>query len=106
MCGDRQRKLSPVSQRVLPELKKPRVRVTPLKQKEPRKVLKKLKHYVFPQNPLDGRALARLKRGAIHYAQVNSWWPWPPLQRWIRRQRFHFRHGANGSQTRLAISGS
>jgi FkbM family methyltransferase len=69
-------------------------------------VLNKFKHYVFPENPLDGRIVSRLKRGAIHYAQVHSWWPLPPVQRWIRNHRFQFRHGANGSATRVAVSGA
>lgn len=69
-------------------------------------MFQKLKHYVFPENPLDGRAVARLKRGAIHYAQVNSWWPLPPLQRWIRNHRFQFRHGNNGSTTHVEVSGA
>ena len=106
MCGVSQRELSPVSPGVLPELKKASTRVIPLKQKEPRKVLQSIKHYVFPENPLDDRVLARLKRGAIHYAQVRSWWPWPPLQRWIRQHRFQFQHGRNGRTTRVAVSGA
>ena len=69
-------------------------------------MLQNLKHYVFPANPLDGRVASRLKRGAIHYAQVNSWWPIPPVQRWIRNHRFQFRHGANGSTTRVEVSGA
>ena len=69
-------------------------------------MLQQLKHYVFPENPVDTRLVARLKRGAIHYAQVNSWWPLPPVQRWIRNHRFQFRHGANGSATRVAVSGA
>ena len=75
-------------------------------QKEPRKVLRQIKHYVFPENPLDDRVLARLKRGVINYGQVNSWWPIPPVQRWIRNHRFHFRHGHNGSATRVEVSGA
>jgi FkbM family methyltransferase len=75
-------------------------------QKEPGKVLQHIKHYVFPENPLDGRILARLKRGAINYGQVNSWWPIPPVQRWIRNHRFQFRHGINGSTTRVEVSGA
>ncbi len=69
-------------------------------------LLQNLKHYVFPENPLDGRFLARLKRGAIHYGQVNSWWPFPPVQRWIRNHRFQFHHGHNGSTTCVAVSGA
>jgi FkbM family methyltransferase len=69
-------------------------------------VLHKLKHYVFPENPLDTRMVARFKRGAIHYAQIHSWWPFPPIQRWIRNHRFQFRHGHNGSTTHLKVSGA
>lgn len=69
-------------------------------------MLQKLKHYVFPANPLDGRVLARLKLGAIHYAQVDSWWPIAPVQRWVRNHRFQFRHGRNGSTTRVEVSGA
>lgn len=69
-------------------------------------MLHKLKQYVFPENPLDDRVLARVKRGAINYAQVNSWWPFPPIQRWIRNRRFQFRHGNNGSTTRVEVSGA
>lgn len=69
-------------------------------------MLHKLKHYVFPENPLDGRMVARLKRGAIHYGQVHSWWPLAPVQRWIRNHRFQFHHGHNGSGMRVAVSGS
>jgi len=68
-------------------------------------VLQQLKHYVFPANPLDGRFVARLKRGAIHYGQVNSWWPVRPVQRWIRNHHFEFRYGANGAATRVCVSG-
>jgi FkbM family methyltransferase len=75
------------------------------KQKEPRKVLHKLKHYVCPENPLDGRVLARLKRGAIHYAQVNSWWSLPPVQRWIRKQHFQFDCCNPGATTHVKVSG-
>ena len=69
-------------------------------------MLRQIKHYVFPENPLDGRVLARLKRGVINYGQVNSWWPIPPVQRWIRNHRFKFRHGTNGSTTRVEVSGA
>jgi FkbM family methyltransferase len=69
-------------------------------------VLQHIKQYVFPENPLDGRIVARLKRGAINYGQVNSWWPIPPVQRWIRNHRFQFRHGHNGSTTRVEVSGA
>lgn len=69
-------------------------------------MLHKLKHYVFPENPLDRRIVARLKRGAINYGQVNSWWPIPSVQRWIRNHRFQFRHGNNGSTMRVEVSGS
>ncbi len=69
-------------------------------------MLHKLKHYVFPENPLDTRIVARFKRGAIHYAQVHSWWPVAPVQRWIRNHRFQFRHGQNGSTTRVTVSGA
>jgi FkbM family methyltransferase len=89
-----------------PELLNASQTVTKLNQKEPRKVLQHLKHYVFPENPVDRRVVARLKRGAIHYAQVNSWWPLPPVQRWIRNHRFQFRHAANGSATRVSVSGA
>jgi FkbM family methyltransferase len=89
-----------------PELLNAFTGATTLKQKEPRKVLQQLKHYVFPENPVDTRVVARLKRGAIHYAQVHSWWPLPPVQRWIRNHRFQFCHGANGSSTRVAVSGA
>ncbi len=75
-------------------------------QKEPRKVLQSIKHYVFPENPFDTRVVARLKRGAINYGQVNSWWPIPPVQRWIRNHRFHFQHGTNGSTTQVEVSGA
>jgi FkbM family methyltransferase len=68
-------------------------------------VLQKLKHYVYPENPIDGRFVSRIKRGAINYAQVNSWWPIPATQRWIRHHRFEFRYGTNGSTTRLRVSG-
>ena len=68
-------------------------------------MLRKLKHYVFPENPLDDRVLARMKRGAIHYGQVHSWWPIPGVQRWIRNHRFEFRHGTNGSLLRVEVSG-
>jgi FkbM family methyltransferase len=69
-------------------------------------VFQELKHYVLPENPLDRRIVARLKRGAIHYAQVRSWWPFPPVQHWIRNHRFHFRHGTNGSTTHVEVSGA
>jgi FkbM family methyltransferase len=69
-------------------------------------VLHKLKHYVCPENPLDGRVLARLKRGAIHYGQVDSWWPLPPVQRWIRNHRFQFRCRTDGAVTRVKVSGN
>ena len=69
-------------------------------------MLQKLKHYVYPANRLDGRFIARLKRGVINYAQVNSWWPLPPVQRWIRQHRFQFRHGENGSTTHVKVSGA
>ena len=69
-------------------------------------MLHKLKHYVFPENPLDTRMASRLKLGAIHYGQVQSWWPISPVQRWIRNHRFQFRHGRNGSTTRLRLSGA
>jgi FkbM family methyltransferase len=81
-------------------------RVRNIEQKEPRKVLQKLKHYVFPENPLDQRIVARFKRGAINYGQVNSWWPISPIQRWIRNHRFQFRHGENGSTMHVEVSGS
>jgi FkbM family methyltransferase len=81
-------------------------RVKKSKQKESRRVLHKLKHYVFPENPLDTRIAARFKRGAIHYAQVHSWWPVAPVQRWIRNHRFHFRHGQKGSTLHLKVSGA
>ena len=96
----------PAATRTLPELKNPGWRVNKWEQKEPRKVLQTIKHYVFPANPLDSRIVSRLKRGAIHYAQVNSWWPIPPVQRWIRNHRFQFRHGHNGSTTRVEVSGA
>ena len=69
-------------------------------------MLHKLKHYVFPENPLDTRMASRLKLGAIHYGQVQSWWPISPVQRWIRNHRFQFRHGHNGSTTRVTVSGN
>lgn len=69
-------------------------------------MLQKFKHYVLPENPLDGRLLSRVKRGVIHYGQVNSWWPVPPLQRWIRNHRFEFKHGDNGTTTRIKVSGA
>ncbi|HEY0551965.1 MAG TPA: FkbM family methyltransferase [Verrucomicrobiae bacterium] len=69
-------------------------------------MLHKFKHYVFPENPLDTRMVARFKRGAIHYAQVHSWWPVAPVQRWIRNHRFQFRHGQNGNTTHLKVSGA
>jgi FkbM family methyltransferase len=69
-------------------------------------VLHKLKHYVFPENPLDGRIMSRLKLGAIHYGQVNSWWCMSALRRWIRNHRFQFQHGHNGHATRVEVSGS
>lgn len=81
-------------------------RVTNFAQEETKQVLEKLKHYVCPANPLDERVVARLKRGAIHYGQVNSWWPLSPVQRWIRQHRFEFRHGENGSTTRVSVSGA
>jgi FkbM family methyltransferase len=81
-------------------------RVTNEKQKESRKVLQNLKHYVLPENALDPRLTARLKRGAIHYAQVQSWWPVPALQRWIRRQRFEFTHQDSHGATRVKLSGA
>ncbi len=69
-------------------------------------MLYKLKHYVFPENPLDTRMVARFKRGAINYAQVHSWWSFGPVQRWIRNNRFEFRHGSNGDTTRVRVSGA
>lgn len=69
-------------------------------------MLNKFKHYVFPENPLDERVSARLKRGAINYAQVRSWWPFPGVQRWIRSRHFHFQHGTNGRTTAVAVSGA
>lgn len=66
----------------------------------------KLAHYVFPENPVDGRIAGRIKLGAIHYGQVKSWWPLPRLQRWIRNHRFEFRHGHNGNTTRMRLSGA
>ncbi len=69
-------------------------------------MLEKIKHFVYPANPLDGRLSARLKRGAIHYAQVSSWWALPGLQRWVRDHRFEFRHGRNGDSTRVTVSGA
>ena len=69
-------------------------------------MLEKLKHYVWPANPLDGRFVARLKRGAIHYGQINSWWPLPPLQRWIRQHRFQFQYAQNGNAVHLKVSGA
>ncbi len=92
--------------RTCPELNWRGGHVTKSIQKEPSKVLENLKHYVFPENPLDGRIRARLKRGAINYGQVNSWWPIPPVQRWIRNHRFEFQHGNNGSTTRVKVSGA
>jgi FkbM family methyltransferase len=80
-------------------------RVKDLGQEESAKVLRKLKHYVFPENPLDSRVLARMKRGVIHYGQVHSWWPIRPVQRWIRNHRFEFRHGPNGRAMRIEVSG-
>jgi len=67
-------------------------------------VLAKLKHYVFPENPLDGRTLSRVKRGIIHYAHTGGRSAIPPMQRWIRRHSFEFRHGRNGSSTRVRLS--
>ncbi len=96
----------PSASRIPPELKNSGARVNKFEQKEPGKVLQNLKHYVFPANPLDGRVASRLKRGAIHYAQVNSWWPIPTVQRWIRNHRFQFRHGTNGHTTRVEVSGA
>jgi len=46
--------------------------------------------FFYPPNPIDPRAISRLKRGLVQYAQVNSRWALPVLQRWIRRQRFNF----------------
>lgn len=69
-------------------------------------MLQKLKHYVCPENPLDARVLSRLKRGAIHYAQVDSWWPLPPVQRWIRNHRFQFDCETFGCTTHLKVSGA
>ena len=105
MCGVWRRALSPGHISTLPELKKRSARVTHLGQEESGKVLRKLKHYVFPENPLDSRVLARMKRGVIHYGQVHSWWPIPPVQRWIRNHRFEFRHGPNGQAMRIEVSG-
>jgi FkbM family methyltransferase len=105
ICGVWQRILSPRRTGTIPELKKPSARVTNWEQEESGKVLRKLKHYVFPENPLDDRILARMKRGVIHYGQVDSWWPIPGLQRWIRNHRFEFRHGANGNSMRVEVSG-
>lgn len=67
-------------------------------------MLEKLKHFVFPPNPVDGRTLARVKRGMIHYAHTGGWSAIPPMQRWIRRHSFQFQHGENGSSTRLKVS--
>lgn len=105
ICGVLRRILSPGRTSTLPELNKPSSHVTNLGLEESGKVLRKLKHYVFPENPLDDRVLARMKRGVIHYGQVNSWWPIPPVQRWIRNHRFEFRHGPNGSSMRVEVSG-
>lgn len=105
ICGVWPRILSPERTGILPELKKATARVTNWEQEESGKVLRKLKHYVFPENPLDSRVLARVKRGAIHYGQVHSWWPIPPVQRWIRNHRFEFRHGPNGRALRIGVSG-
>ena len=91
--------------RTLPELKTTPGHARKSEAEGPRKVLQNIKHYVFPANPVDGRVLSRLKRGAIHYAQVNSWWPIPPVQRWIRGHRFQFRHGHDGGSTRVEVSG-
>ena len=82
------------------------MRVTNSIQEESEQVLEKLKHYVYPANPLDERLIARWKRGAIHYAQVDSWWPLAGVQRWIRGHRFEFRCGRNGQTTRVAVSGA
>lgn len=62
---------------------------------------KQLKHFIFPENPVDRRALSRMKRGAIHYAHTGGWSAIPFVQRWIRRRAFEFRHGAD---TRVKIS--
>jgi FkbM family methyltransferase len=67
-------------------------------------LLEKLKHFVFPENPVDGRALSRFKRGAIHYAHTGGRSAIPPMQRWLRRQSFTFRHGLNGASTKVKLS--
>jgi len=105
ICGALRRILSPGRTGTLPELKESSARVTSMGQEDSGSVLHKLKHYVFPENPLDGRIVARMKRGAIHYGQVRSWWPIPPVQRWIRNHRFEFQHGVNGSTIRVEVSG-
>jgi FkbM family methyltransferase len=68
------------------------------------RVLEKLRYFVYPANPLDSRALSRVKRGMIHYAHTGGWSAIPRLQRWIRRHSFEFRHGTNGFCTRLKVS--
>jgi FkbM family methyltransferase len=64
------------------------------------KVLQQLKHFLFPENPVDGRVFSRMKRGAIHYAHTGGWSAIPPFQRWIRQRAFEFQH----ENTRVELS--
>lgn len=69
-------------------------------------MLEKLKYFVFPKNPVDERPWSRMKRGAIHYAHTGGISAIPPMQRWLRRRSYTFRHGMNGSSTQIKLSGA
>lgn len=68
-------------------------------------MLQKLKHFVFPGNPVDSRIVGRIKRGAIHYAHTGGWSAIPPMQRWLKNHSFTFQHGENGSRRSVKVSG-